>query len=122
MLAIARGFIALFAIGTLLFAGVFILSVALLRGGWRAATYETRFRHLMQKYGNENLARMIAKGEIWTGQSADELRDAKGKPSAVYAEGGVEVWSFPPVGFTRLPIQVVLENGRVTRWQTALQR
>lgn len=117
MLAIIRGFIALFTIGLLLFAGVFILFVALLRGGWRMATFESRFRQMSQKYGNDELARMLAKGEIWTGQTEEELLDAKGNPSSVYSEGVRTVWHFKPEGFTKRSIQVVLENGRVTHWQ-----
>ncbi len=119
MLAIFRGFIALFAISTLLFAGIFVLSIAVLRGGFRAMTFQSRFSQMLRKYGNDNIARMIAKGEIWTGQTAEELTDAKGKPLAVYSEGSAEVWSFKPEGFTRLPMQVVLEQGRVVRWQLA---
>ena len=117
MLAIARGFLVIFSIGALMFAGIFIVMAALLRGGWSAATYETRFRRMMEKYGNSDLARMIAKREVWTGQTADQLRDAKGAPVNVVQSGSDEIWIFPPMGFTRQAMRVALRDGRVAGWE-----
>lgn len=86
-------------------------------GIWRALTFETRFRRFFQKYdSNEELARMIAGRKIWTGQSADELRDAKGPPLQVENIPGGEIWHYKENPLTRMPLRITMRDGRIANW------
>ncbi len=93
------------------------LGGALVFGLWRAMTYETRFRKYFAKYDkNDELARMLASGKIWTGQTAEQLKDAKGEPLSVQSIGDQTIWIYKPNPLTRAPLRVVIENDRVQNW------
>ena len=111
-------FLLFFGIAIILLLPVMLtIGSALLYGLWRAMTYETRFRKFFAKYGNnDEIARMIASGKIWTGQTSDQLRDAKGAPSRITHSGTHETWFYE--GKTLMPkaMQVSLEDDRVRTW------
>lgn len=84
---------------------------------WRGLTFETRFRRYFAKYDhNEELARMIAGGKIWTGQSAEELRDAKGTPLQVEQVQDNEIWVYKGNALTKQTLRIVVKDGRVVSW------
>ena len=83
------GFIFLFFIAIIGFIFLFI------KGGFKAAGFESRFRNAYSKYKNDELARMIARGQVWTGQTSEQLRDALGEPDSIYSvEGEDTTWLY----------------------------
>ena len=100
------GFIFLFFLALIGFIILFI------RGGFKAAGFETRFRQAYAKYKNDELARMIARGELWTGQTSDQLRDALGEPESIYSiDGDDTVWQYANGR------RVILREDHVVSWQ-----
>lgn len=88
-------FLLFFGVGLVLLLPVLLaVTSAIIYGLWRAFTYETRFRKFFSKYGNEEIARMVASGKIWTGQTDDQLRDALGAPSQIELVQGQEIWIY----------------------------
>ena len=109
-----------------LFAGIgaiLFLPIVIAMGGaavyamFRAFRHETRFRRFFLKYKNDEVARMIAGGKIWTGQSAAELRDSKGEPLRIEAMGEDQVWIYQPTGLLNPGgMRVTVHNDRVKTW------
>ena len=89
---------------------------ALIYGAWRMLTFETRFRRFFAKYKNDEVARMIAGGKIWTGQTDEQLRDAKGSPLQVIDAGDEKIWVYKPHPLTKRPVQITVRDERVTDW------
>lgn len=101
----------------LLFPLLLGLLSAFIYGLWRALTYETRFRKFFAKYdNNDELARMIASGKIWTGQTAEQLRDAKGTPLRVERQGNSEIWVYQGGALNPRGLQIVINDDRVENW------
>ncbi len=79
-----------------------------------------RAAYLRAKYPDAELVRRLFAGEVWQGQSAEELEDALGKPVAVERpkRGGNrrEVWNYLPYK-GRYRMRVTLEAGCVSSWQ-----
>lgn len=99
------GFIFLFIIAMI---GLVVLFI---KGGFKAAGYETRFRNANAKYQNSEAARMIASRQIWTGQTSDQLRDSKGEPDSIYSvNDGEIIWSY------NSGLRVVLRDDKVVSW------
>ncbi len=110
-------FILFFGLALLLFVPLLIaLGTALVVGLWRAMTYETRFRKFNAKYGNEEIARMTASGKIWTGQTAEQLKDAKGAPLRVESFTGQDIWIYQSNPLTRTPLRITVIEDRVQNW------
>lgn len=89
---------------------------AVVFGIWRALSYESRFRKFFSKYDNEEVARMIASGKIWTGQTSDQLRDAKGSPSKVETIQNEEIWIYQGSSPLQRGLRITLNNNRVQNW------
>jgi len=100
----------------LLFPFLIAIISALVYGAWRALTFESRFRAFFAKYKNDEIARMTASGKIWTGQTQEQLEDAKGKPLQVEHFGGEEVWTYKPHPLTKKPVRIVIRDNRVSSW------
>lgn len=87
-------------------------AIFFVRRVFRAGQYETRFRAAFAKYHNDEIARMVARGEIWTGQTADQLRDACGDPESVYSTNDVDhIWQYWNGR------RVTLRDDKVIGWQ-----
>ena len=86
-----------------------------------AAALSVRRQQLQEKYGNEAVVDRILRGDIWQGQSAGQLTDARGTPSAVdksvLKTKKKEVWKYDP-GARRdtYGLRVTLENDIVVGW------
>ena len=94
-----------------------IIFSAAIFGIWRALTFETRFRRYFAKYSNEEIGRMIASGKIWTGQTAEQLRDARGAPVDIQQQGGSEIWTYKSSSVLRPNARrVIITDGRVDNW------
>lgn len=107
------------AFGALFLVLLFPLLIALFGGllfaGWRFLTYETRFRRFFSKYKNDEIARMVASGKIWTGQTKEQLRDAKGEPLRIEDYGQESIWVYKmPIG--NQPMRIIVEEDRVKTW------
>ena len=89
---------------------------AVVFGVWKAFTYESRFRKFFSKYQNEEIARMIASAKIWTGQTAEQLRDAKGAPSQIDTIQGQEIWIYQKAALNPRGMRITLNEGRVQNW------
>lgn len=89
---------------------------ALVYGLWRTLTFETRFRKFFAKYANDELARLIATGGIWTGQTEEQLKDAKGAPAQIVKNGDNEIWIYARKALTPGGMRITLEQGRVHTW------
>lgn len=99
------GFIFLFIIAMI---GLVVLFI---KGGFKAAGYESRFRAAHAKYHNPETAKMIAAGQIWTGQTAEQLRDAKGEPDSIYSvNDGETIWSYAS------GLRVIIRDDKVVSW------
>jgi hypothetical protein len=99
------GFIFLLIIGLIGIVALFI------RGGFKAAGYESKFRHANSKYSNTETAKMIASGQIWTGQTSEQLRDSKGEPESIYSvNDGETIWSYEG------GLRVTLRDDKVLHW------
>ncbi len=110
-------FILFFALAVILLLPVLIVIFsAVIFGAWRALKYETRFRRFFSKYGNEEIARMIASGKIWTGQTSDQLKDAKGAPLRIEPTQNQEVWIYGGSALQPNGLRVVVDQGRVQNW------
>lgn len=110
-------FILFFAIAILLVLPVlFVIFSAVIFGAWRALKYETRFRKFFSKYENEEIARMVASGKIWTGQTADQLKDAKGPPLRIEQLPDQEIWIYNGSALSPNGLRVVVNQSRVQNW------
>lgn len=87
----------------------------------RSASSERQY--LINKYGNTDIFERIAKGSIWIGQTAEQLRDARGAPvdvdETVTREMISQVWKYQRRGQNRYAIRVFLENDIVVGWKTS---
>lgn len=92
------------------------LIAALGYAAWRALKYETRFRKFFKKYSNDEIARMIASGKIWTGQTSEQLRDAKGAPLRIETLPDSEIWIYQGGALNPAGLQITLSGNRVDGW------
>jgi hypothetical protein len=92
----------------------------------RAAEAEsTRLREaerradLTTRFGDATCSRILA-GDIWVGQTEEQLREALGGPvdidEKVMKTKKREVWKYDQSGVNRFNTRVTLENGAVTGW------
>ena len=110
-------FILFFALAAVLLVPVLIVIFsAVIFGAWRAFKYETRFRKFFSKYKNEEIARMVASGKIWTGQTADQLKDAKGTPLSIEKAGDQEIWIYNRSALLPNGMRVAVSQDRVQNW------
>jgi hypothetical protein len=81
---------------------------------------ERRRVSLTAQYGQEVCEQILA-GELWIGQTEDQLREALGDPSdvdeKVLKTKRREVWKYDQVGANRFNTRVTVENGVVTGWE-----
>jgi hypothetical protein len=87
----------------------------------RAEQRRARIDYLMSRHGgDEGLVARIDAGELWVGQTADQLRDAYGEPEdideKVMKTKRREIWKYDQVGTNRFSTKITLDDGVVAGW------
>ena len=103
----------------LIVAGLAVVAVLVfLFARWALAQ---RRKHLIERYGDAEIAERIMKGVYWKGQTAEQLRDALGKPAdidqTVLKTKVKEVWKYQPTGKRRYAVKITLDDGVVVGWE-----
>jgi uncharacterized Rmd1/YagE family protein len=100
------------------------LGIALF-AGWiaiRAIRTRQRRKHLVEKYGSEEIADKIMARKVWQGMTSEQLIDSWGKPEdideTVYKTKTKETWKYQQTGKNRFRDRVFFENGTVVGWQS----
>lgn len=80
-----------------------------------------RIDYLMSRNGgDQELVARIDAGELWIGQTADQLRDAYGEPEdideKVMKTKRREMWKYDQVATNRFSTKITLDNGVVVSW------
>jgi membrane protein implicated in regulation of membrane protease activity len=74
---------------------------------------------LNMRFGAETATRILA-GDIWLGQTEEQLRESLGDPvdldEKVLKTKTKNVWKYDQVGVNRFKTRVTIENGVVTGW------
>jgi hypothetical protein len=85
----------------------------------KAAQGRARRNALLEKY-DEATAERILRGEVWQGQTAEQLADSMGSPvdvdQKVLKTKTKEVWKYGHRGGNRYAVKIMLENGYVVGW------
>ena len=81
---------------------------------------ELRRASLTARFDDETSSRILA-GQIWIGQTGEQLREALGEPldidEKVMKTKRREVWKYDQKSANRFNTRVTLENGLVTGWE-----
>lgn len=78
-----------------------------------------RFDDLIEKYGDQDIVERILRGEVWVGQSGEQVTDALGQPEEVgnrieSSRGESEVWKYGRTSAKRFSLHVTLKDGFVS--------
>ncbi len=80
-----------------------------------------RRKHLIERYSDPGIADRIMQAQLWRGQTAEQLREALGKPAdvdqTVLKTKTKEVWKYQPTGKRRYAVKVTLDDGVVVGWE-----
>lgn len=87
----------------------------------RAQQRKARIVYLMSRHGSDtDLVARIDAGELWIGQTAEQLRDSYGEPEdideKVMKTRRREIWKYDQVGANRYSTKITLDDGIVVRW------
>ena len=86
----------------------------------REQAEEQRRADLTARFGAETCARIMT-GQMWVGQTEEQLREALGKPldvdEKVMKTKTRRIWKYDQTGANRFRTRVILENGLVTGWE-----
>jgi len=103
---------------------LFIAGIALIFwGGKKIGSSKmdvARYKKLISRYNDEQVAYQIMNHMFWQGQTAAQLEDSIGRPVAV--DKGVkknmtkDVWKYHQTGKNRYHLRLTLENGVVVGW------
>ncbi len=93
---------------------VFVLAVCV----W---AYRRRRRHLIEMYGDPEIARRIMKCILWKGETQEQLVESLGRPAdidqKVLKTKTKEVWKYRPTARNRFGLKVTLDDGIVAGWE-----
>ena len=82
--------------------------------------YLQRRKHLIEKYGDPEIARRIMKQVLWQGETQEQLIESLGTPAdtdqKVLKTKSKEVWKYRPTGKNRFGLKVTLDDGIVVAW------
>lgn len=85
---------------------------------------EERRQRLLAKYGDNEVGKRIADGIIWTGETAEQLRDSLGNPAdidqKVLKTKKEEIWKYAHKGGNRYGMRITVENDCVVGWDEKL--
>ncbi|MCE9609526.1 MAG: hypothetical protein K8R23_04885 [Chthoniobacter sp.] len=98
-----------------------VLTIIVLVGGICLWAYRQRRRHLIERYGDPEVARRIMRGVLWQGETAEQLRESLGTPAdtdeKVLKTKTKEIWKYRPTKRNRFGLKVTLDDGIVTGWE-----
>ena len=83
--------------------------------------YKKWVSYLKQKYNNDaEIVDAILNGQFWKGQSAEQLRDSLGSPSAIDRQvlktKTKEVWKYNEIKKDQYALRIMLEKDEVVGW------
>ena len=106
---------------TLIYLGLGVLAVAVGAFVFARWALSQRRKHLVEKYGDAEVADRIMKGMYWRDQTAEQLREALGKPEdadhTVLKTKVKEVWKYQPTGKIPYGLKITLDDGVVVGWE-----
>jgi hypothetical protein len=83
--------------------------------------YRQRRRHLIERYGDPEIARRIMKGILWQGETQEQLLESLGRPEdtdeKVLKTKTKQVWKYRPTAKNRFGLKVTLDDGVVVGWE-----
>ena len=83
--------------------------------------YRQRRKHLIEKYGDAEIARRMMKGLIWQGETREQLLESLGKPAdtdeKVLKTKTKEIWKYRRTARNRFGLKVTLDDGIVVAWE-----
>lgn len=81
---------------------------------------QKRLAYLRGKYANEDIVQRIFHGQIWQGQTSEQLLDSIGSPvdtdRKVLKTKSKETWKYHPRGANRYALRITVEDGIVVGW------
>jgi hypothetical protein len=84
------------------------------------ANLQSKLTYLRNKYTDEALVQRMMRGQIWPGQTAEQLNDSLGLPIAVddiqLKTRKREVWKYGNTGINRYRLRITLDNDVVVSW------
>lgn len=97
------------------------LAVLFIAGfAFKAYMRKRRLAALAAKHGDPDVALRILKRMFWAGQTAEQLRDALGRPVEVdqrlLKTKKREIWKYKKTGKNRFALRITLDNDLVTEW------
>ena len=85
------------------------------------AKKRSRLRYLRGKYHEADVQKILRK-TIWVGESAEQLTDSLGRPSAIdnklLRTKHRDVWKYYHPGANRYGLRITVENGFVAGWDS----
>ena len=82
--------------------------------------YRQRRKHLVEKYGDPEIAHRMMKGIIWQGETREQLLESLGKPvdtdEKVLKTKTKEIWKYHRTARNRFGLKVTLDDGIVVAW------
>jgi hypothetical protein len=102
-------------------AGAAIIGLFILRKIWLSHQHKKWINYLKNKYNNNMMVvNAIDKGEVWQGQSAEQLIDSIGRPVAmdrqVLKTKTKETWKYQRLRKGQYSLRIFLENDFVVGW------
>lgn len=105
------------------FAGLAVLSSSKARKQ-KDERARMRAESIRRKYGNTEIAAKIINQTVWTGETAEQLRDSLGPPAdidqKVLKTKKKEVWKYQETGYNRYALRITLDNDAVVGWDEKL--
>lgn len=82
--------------------------------------FEAHKQLLLDKYQDSNIVEMILNSEYWIGQTAEQLEDSLGAPTAVDTSRlktkTKETWKYGEIRKGQFQLRINIENGKVVGW------
>jgi len=83
--------------------------------------YRQRRKHLVEKYGDEEIAHRMMRGVIWQGETREQLLESLGKPmdidEKVLKTKSKEIWKYRQTARNRFGLKITLDDGVVVSWE-----
>jgi hypothetical protein len=84
------------------------------------ANLQSKLTYLRNKYTDEALVQRMMQGQIWPGQTSEQLNDTLGLPVTVddiqLKTKKREVWKYGKTGINRYRLRITLDNDVVVSW------